>query len=76
MSKRGVTVLLLLAIVIALGALIQDCSLQSADRIASARLRARSPSMCAILTDLTLAMQGAQRGYVGQDRRRRIGTAA
>jgi len=64
MSKRGVTVLLLLAIVIALGALIQDVrfnQLIQRERAAAGTLTLDVRD----LTDLTLAMQGAQRGYVG-----------
>jgi GAF domain-containing protein len=63
MSKRGVSVLLMLAAVIALGALVQDYRF---DRLI-ARERAAVGAMAGDVHDITetvLLMQGAQRAYV------------
>lgn len=63
MSKRGVSVLLLLALVIALGALVQDVrfnQLIARERAAAGALT----SDVRDLTDLIVSMQAAQRGYV------------
>lgn len=63
MSKRGVTVLLILALVIALGALVQDIrfnQLIHRERAAAGALTFDVGD----LTDMVIAMQGAQRGYV------------
>jgi len=63
MHKRGVTVVLLLALVIALGALIQDARFNQL----IARERATAGTLAFDVRDLTdniLVLQGAQHGYV------------
>src|SRR6187401_2367801 len=63
MSKRGVTVLLLLAIVIAVGALVQDVRFNQL----IARERAAAGTLTYDVRDLTdtvVVMEGAQRGYI------------